>query len=92
MISFDNAAAKAADYLKDSDVPVVITLQGRFTEGWYFCSESYDYLNTGDFSSELVGNAPFIVDKDSGDIHEFGTAYPLEKYLHDYEEAKNYLA
>lgn len=89
MIGFDKTTTTANDYLKNYDVPVVITLQGRFAEGWYFCLESYRYFETGNFSSKLAGNAPFIVDKDSGEILELGTAYPLEKYLQDYEDEKN---
>ncbi len=35
-----------------------------------------------------AGNAPFIIDKDSGEIHSLGTAKPLEEYLQDYEIKK----
>ncbi|MEG3113031.1 MULTISPECIES: YrhB domain-containing protein [Pantoea] len=91
MINFDEAVEKATNYLKDADIPVVITLQGRFAEGWFFCFQSREYLETGEFSAQLAGNSPFIIDKDTGEIHELGTAYPIEKYLQDYEEKKNNL-
>lgn len=91
MINFDEAVEKATNYLKDADIPVVITLQGRFAEGWFFCFQSREYLETGEFSTQLAGNSPFIIDKDTGEIHELGTAYPIEKYLQDYEEKKNNL-
>ncbi|MBP2199117.1 YrhB domain-containing protein [Pantoea cypripedii] len=89
MINYQNAMDKALAYLKDYDIPVVITLHGRFSEGCFFCYESRKYLETGEFSSQLAGNSPFIVDKDNGDVHCLGTAYPLEKYLKDYEDLKN---
>ncbi|AJZ90053.1 hypothetical protein VW41_13940 [Klebsiella michiganensis] len=89
MINFDNAVKKAEEYLKYTDIPVVITVQNRFAEGWFFCFQSREYLETGEFSSQLAGNSPFIVDKDTGEIHELGTAYPIEKYLQDYEWKKN---
>lgn len=89
MITFIEAVSKATEYLKDSDIPVVLTLQGRFAEGWFFCFESYEYLETGEFSAQLAGNAPFIVDKDTGEIYELGTAHPLEIYLDDYEKKKS---
>ncbi|VXD08716.1 hypothetical protein YERSI8AC_800002 [Enterobacterales bacterium 8AC] len=92
MINFDEAVEKATNYLKGADVPVVITLQGRFAEGWFFCFQSREYLETGEFSAQLAGNSPFIIDKDTGEIHELGTAYPIEKYLQDYEEKKNNLS
>lgn len=91
MITFDDAVKKANEYIKDTDIPLVITLQGRFSEGWFFCFQSKEYLETGDFSAQLAGNGPFIIDKDTGQLHELGTAYPLEKYLQDYEVEKNNL-
>ena len=42
----------------------------------------------GDEAARLAGNAPFIIDKDSGEIHSLGTAKPLEEYLQDYEIKK----
>ena len=54
----------------------------------FFGFESREYLETGDNAARLAGNAPFIIDKDSGEIFDLGTAWPLEKYLKDYEESK----
>ena len=88
MISYEEAVEKATEYLKDTDIPVVITLHGRFSEGWFFCFQSREYLETGETSALLAGNAPFIVDKDTGEIHVFGTAHPLKEYLQNYEEQK----
>ncbi len=33
MVNFGEAIEKATEYLKNTDIPVVITLQGRFSEG-----------------------------------------------------------
>ena len=92
MITFDSAINRANEYLDYGDIPVVIVYLGRFSEGWFFCFQSKEYLETGDNSALLAGNAPFIIDKDSGDIHSLGTAYPLEVYLQEYEEKKNKLS
>ncbi|HCL5075213.1 TPA: hypothetical protein N2F43_004607 [Salmonella enterica] len=43
-----------------------------------FFFESREYLETGDNASRLAGSAPFIIDKDSGEIVELGTAWSLE--------------
>ncbi|ATG03230.1 MULTISPECIES: YrhB domain-containing protein [Lelliottia] len=88
MITFEDAIQKAHHYLGDADIPVVITSLGRFSEGWFFCFQSREYLETGETSALLAGNAPFIVDKDTGEIHVFGTAHPLKEYLQNYEEQK----
>ncbi|GKW34811.1 YrhB domain-containing protein [Pectobacterium versatile] len=92
MINFDDAVKKANEYLSNTDIPVAITSQGRFSEGWFFCFQSKGYLDTGAVSALLAGNAPFIVDKDTGEIYVFGTALPLQEYLQDYEEKKNGLS
>lgn len=63
-------------------------LSRRFSQGWYFCFEAREFLETGDEAARLAGNAPFIIDKDSGEIHSLGTAKPLEEYLQDYEIKK----
>ena len=58
----------------------------------FFCFESREYLETGDNAARLAGNAPFIIDKNSGEIYDLGTTWPLEKYLKDYEESKKHEA
>ena len=46
------------------------------------------YMDALARAARLAGNAPFIIDKDSGEIHSLGTAKPLEEYLQDYEIKK----
>jgi hypothetical protein len=43
---------------------------------------------TGDPLHLIAGNAPFIVGKRDGSIHETGTAEPVEFYLERYERAE----
>ncbi|MCC8283292.1 YrhB family protein [Escherichia fergusonii] len=88
MITYQEALKRAINYLANTEFPVVITMHGRFAEGWYFCFEAREFLETGDEAARLAGNAPFIIDKDSGEIHSLGTAKPLEEYLQDYEIKK----
>ena len=54
----------------------------------YMDALAREFLETGDEAARLAGNAPFIIDKDSGEIHSLGTAKPLEEYLQDYEIKK----
>ncbi|MGI0791501.1 hypothetical protein ACRCO4_14935, partial [Pseudomonas aeruginosa] len=35
------------------------------------------------------GNAPFLIDRQSGELHILGTAKPLESYLDDYIKNKS---
>ena len=46
----------------------------------FFVFNFENILNQGG-ATQLAGNAPFIIDKDTGEVHDLGTAYPIEKYL-----------
>lgn len=52
------------------------TIQRDF--GWVF------FWGPEDKSNLLGGNAPIIVDRESGSVHATGTAFPLEQYLESY--------
>ena len=85
MITYHDAFAKANHYLDDADLPVVITLHGRFSQGWYFCFEAREFLETGDEAARLAGNAPFIIDKDSDDYQKIkDTKNVIPKYSPKY--------
>ena len=58
--------------------------------GWVFFYQTRDYLKTGDFADTLVGNAPYIVNKYTGEVIETGTAYPIEDYIAEYEKRIGY--
>jgi hypothetical protein len=53
---------------------------------WVFFYNSAKFIETGDFSFALAGNAPFIVDKYECKIYETGTAYPIEYYMQIFED------
>ncbi len=53
--------------------------------GWVFFTQSRAYMETGDPSEMLAGNAPLIVERESGRIFETGTADPLDFYLTNFE-------
>ena len=46
------------------------------------------YLETGDLSFCLAGNAPIIVDARTGAATVTGTAHPVEHYIAEYERAQ----
>ena len=63
------------------------TLERDF--GWVFFWNSREFVETGDTRSALLGNAPFIVDKDNGTLHVTGTDRPTEEYVREFEEKRN---
>lgn len=49
--------------------------------GWVYFYNSRQFLETGDFRHQLLGNAPIVVERSTGTVQETGTAKPLEEYL-----------
>jgi len=84
MFTYPYALKKAQEYLDDSEIPLQITEEGEFAGGWFFCFQSAEFLRTGDSSDQLAGNGPFLIDRNTGELVELGTAEPLESYLERY--------
>lgn len=89
MVTFEEAVLLVDSYLSDSDIPLSMTIQGEFKDGWYFCYQSKEFVETGSFSSQLAGNAPILVDKETGEMLMLGTSNPVEEYLEEYSRVKN---
>ena len=58
--------------------------------GWVFFYQTKEYLKTGNILDALVGNAPYIVNKYTGELIETGTANPIEDYIAEYEARSGY--
>lgn len=56
-----------------------ITMEENF--GWVFFYDSKRCVQTGNPLDRLAGNAPIVVTRADGALHETGTALPLEHYL-----------
>ncbi len=54
--------------------------------GWYFNFQSKKHLETGNFSEMLIGSGGFIVERENGQVVEFGSAYSIEKNFEIYEK------
>jgi hypothetical protein len=70
----------------EEDVAIVLdhlTIERRW--GWVFFYQSRRFVETGDWSSQLAGNAPIIVERETGRLLTTGTAHPVEFYLENYE-------
>jgi hypothetical protein len=77
----------ALDYVKDQQAKSGIelslldehTIERDF--GWVFFYGSKKFVETGDIQYLIAGNAPIVITRTDGRIHETGTAYPIEHYL-----------
>lgn len=88
MIDFNQASQKAISYLEDMESDVGVPLQlmkvREDSFGWIFFYQSRAYMETKDFSAMLAGNAPFLIERETGELHVLGTAYSVERYIQDY--------
>lgn len=57
----------------------------EYSWGWVFYYQAEKYLETGDFRDQLAGNAPYIVNKSTGEIRITGTAMEIDYYVREYE-------
>jgi len=83
----DEARAAAQEFVRDmaSAIGLELLLLEDLTQeeefGWVFFYDSKAYVEDGESSLALAGNAPFIIDRRTGALHETGTALPTERYL-----------
>jgi len=54
--------------------------------GWIFFYTSRKWYETNDIDYAIAGNAPIIVEKETGKLYETGTAYSIEHYIENYEK------
>jgi Immunity protein 35 len=88
MITLSEAQSLAEAYLQShgiDDVAILPTATIEKAFGWVFFYQSCQYLETGNDSFSLAGNAPLIVNRHDRSISASGTAFPLEHYVAEYE-------
>jgi hypothetical protein len=87
--TIQQARAIAADHLSAVTPPVdiidVATQEHEF--GWVFFYDSRRYLETGEFSCRLAGNAPLLIERLSGRLWTLGTARSLDFYLDNFRRS-----
>jgi hypothetical protein len=93
-MTLDDARQIVLDYLKqlerDTGCELAMldgnTLKREF--GWVFFYNARRYVETGNITHALAGNAPIVVTSRDRRIHVTGTAHPLEHYLAAFTEHK----
>ena len=89
MISFEEAKKIALAKI-GPDCALVETATIEKPYGWYFMGQSRAYLETGDIGQMLIGSSGFIVERSEGRIFEFGSAYPPQKWIANFERGFKY--
>ena len=67
-------------------------LEGRTIErafGWVFFYDSTRHIASGSIRDKVAGNAPIIVTRSDGVVHETGTAHPIEYYIDEFERTRS---
>ena len=87
MITKEQAIDIANGYISEKNQGRKIILQLQlertieFELGWVFCYQSKDYIETGDTMKRVFGNAPIIINKQTGAIHVTGTRHTINTYI-----------
>ncbi len=88
MLTKDEARALVEKAIADANLDIETTVLEEETLshewGWVFFYQSTEFLETGCPSAQLLGNAPFIVNRTTGEIVPTGTALPIEEYIKSY--------
>jgi hypothetical protein len=56
----------------------------EFSRGWVFTWTSRLWAETNSFEYAIAGNAPLLVDRETGEVHVTGTAHPVQRYIDAY--------
>ena len=86
MITFEEAKAKVEKLINKpgsnlADKPVLVVLDNQTIDkdwGWVFFYQSLEFIESGDFEDMHAGNAPYIVNRKTGELVVTGTALPIE--------------
>ncbi|MDC8006031.1 YrhB domain-containing protein [Aureisphaera galaxeae] len=91
MLTKEKAIEVAKKYVKEDETEsgIEMIILHKYTVekayGYVFHYTNKKYHETEDFQYAIVGNAPFLVEKETGRVIVFGTARPLEYYINGYE-------
>ncbi|MGB3177539.1 MAG: YrhB domain-containing protein [Albidovulum sp.] len=84
MITRNEAARLTQKELEGSDSILFEEPIADGTYGWVFAYQSAKYLETGNSLDMLAGNAPFLVERETGMLHVLGTAELVEHYIENF--------
>jgi len=66
----------------------VIVAEQKFSFGWVFCYDSAQHRETGALRDVIAGNAPLLVDRDTGEVLVPSTTQSVESSIRLFSEQK----
>ncbi|WP_299105555.1 hypothetical protein [uncultured Tenacibaculum sp.] len=71
-----------------SNIPIISleewTIKKQYGNIYIYGSKKHYETKNDDFA--IIGNAPFLVERETGRIVQFGTLYTTKEYIQQYEE------
>ncbi|MEL1245114.1 hypothetical protein AAEO56_12630 [Flavobacterium sp. DGU11] len=94
MLTENEMITIAEDYIKkiekESGIDLIIghevTIKKSYGHIFFYTSKKL--IETGDDKYAVAGNAPFLVENETGKVIEFGTAENEEYYIEEYESGR----
>jgi len=83
-------ACTRPDWLSEEDEIIIIdeaTIEKPW--GWIFFYDSRKWRETKDITYAIAGNAPLLIERESGQIHTTGTGKRIEYYIENFERTGN---
>ena len=78
------------DYVNpEIELQIITSSTQEHDFGWVFFYNSKKYLDSGDFRDALAGNSPLIIDRESGQLFETGTAHEIDYYISNFKNTGN---
>jgi hypothetical protein len=88
MLTFEKARRVAdvwVDAVYDGQAVIMPELTLAKPYGWVFFYQSKAFVQSGEMTHVLVGNAPILLERVNGELRVFGTAKPIDSYMAEYE-------
>jgi hypothetical protein len=94
VISLEEAHQRVSRYLgrpdpyRSEQIELVIVETMERPWGWVFVYDSAAHVRSGAFDDMIAGNAPILVERESGRLFVTGTAESTEHYITLFEQGK----
>ncbi|MCO1596195.1 YrhB family protein [Micromonospora sp. RHAY321] len=94
MINEQDARTTAEAVLRDMSTepgvpPLAITNVEEHPTCWVFYYQSVRYIESGSFLDSVAGNAPILVDRNTGQHHQTGTARSAGYYISEFANGRH---
>ena len=84
-VEMNNFGSDLPGYVNpDVRLQILAECTEEYDFGWVFYYDSARFIETGDSREALAGNAPLIIDKESGELVVTGTAHDTAYYVDNY--------